>query len=161
MREALSDGNDSYWRKLAATNPLLDNSTGSLTEKLARGEIAVAAARPPEVAEAQQDGAPIKLIWPTDGTPIHGAYMGVTQKAPHPSAARLYLNWVMSKRGQTVQAVNGGDYPVRSGVESPLLNDQPAPKIDEIKPNFVPEQVSIDNRDSWVAQWNQVFGVSG
>jgi len=161
MREKLGNGSDSYWRSLAATKPLLDTSTGSLTEKLARGEIAIAAARPPEIAEAQKDGAPVELIWPTDGTPVHGVYMGVTAKAPHPNAAKLYANWVMSKRGQTVQAQFGADYAVRDGVENPTINDKPAPALTDLQPNFVPDEVSIERRDLWVPEWNKVFGVSG
>lgn len=161
MREKLGNGTDSYWRGLAATKPLLDTSTGSLTEKLARGEIAIAAARPPEVANAQKDGAPLELIYPTDGIPMHSVYIGVTAKAPHPNAAKLYVNWVMSKRGQTVQAVNGGDYAVLDGVESPKLNDASAPALAEIHPNFVSDELSISRRDAWVGEWNNIFGVSG
>jgi iron(III) transport system substrate-binding protein len=161
MREKLGNGTDSYWRSLAATKPLLDASTGSLTEKLARGEIAIAAARPPEIAEAQKDGAPVELIWPSDGTPVHGVYMGVTAKASHPNTAQLYANWVMSKRGQSVQAEFGGDYSVREGVENPILNDKPAPALSEIHPDFVSDELSIERRDEWVPQWNAVFGVSG
>jgi iron(III) transport system substrate-binding protein len=161
MRDKLGNGTDSYWRGLATTKPLLDTSTGSLTEKLARGEIAISAARPPEIAEAQKDGAPIELIWPSDGTPVHGVYMGVTAKAPHPNAAKLYANWVMSNRGQTVQAQYGGDYAVREGVENPTINDKPAPALADIHPDFVSDELSIERRDVWVPEWNKVFGVSG
>jgi iron(III) transport system substrate-binding protein len=161
MRDRLGGGTDSYWKALAAHPPLIDNSSGSLVEKLARGETAIAAARPPEVAASQADGAPLEFIWPTDGVPMFGTYMGVTAKAQHPNAAKLYLNWVMSKRGQTVQSAEGGDYSVRDDVAPPMLNGVSAPPLAEIKPDLVSDQESISRRDAEIPQWNRIFGVTG
>nr|BFE59244.1 ABC transporter substrate-binding protein [Dactylosporangium thailandense] len=161
MRQELSNGSDSYWRKIAATKPLIDTSTGSLTEKLSRGEIAIALARPPEVAGAQKDGAPLKIVWPSDGSPIISAYAGVTAKAPHPNAAKLYLSWLLSKRGQSKLAAEGGDYAIRTDAAPPQLNGQAAPPLADIKAKFAPDADQIAKRDGWLKEWGTVFGIAG
>jgi iron(III) transport system substrate-binding protein len=47
-------------------------------------------------------GAPIVLVYPTEGTPavtLNGALM---KQAPHPNAARLFMNFMYSREGQQI-----------------------------------------------------------
>jgi iron(III) transport system substrate-binding protein len=44
--------------------------------------------------------APIAFVAPADGLPATGLANGVVDKAPHPEAARLFVDWLMSLRGQ-------------------------------------------------------------
>ena len=39
---------------------------------------------------------------PPEGMPAIAIYIGVVNKAPHPQAARLFVDWAMSKRGQQI-----------------------------------------------------------
>ena len=39
---------------------------------------------------------------PPDGLPATPALIGVVNKAPHPEAAKLFVDWALSNRGQTV-----------------------------------------------------------
>lgn len=48
-----------------------------------------------------KDGAPIRWLFPRP-TPDYGnAWLALSRYAPHPNAARLFLNWLMSDRGAT------------------------------------------------------------
>jgi len=147
-----------YWQQLADTKPSLESSVGSLAEKLGRGEVAVAAARPPEVGELQEQGAPVDFVWPEDGTPTFNFFSGTVAKAKHPNAAKVYLNWVLSKRGQSVLAAEGGDYPVHNEVDPPVINEKKVPPLDEIKPYLAKKQEWVERRKPWIAEWNKVFG---
>ncbi len=40
------------------------------------------------------------MVFPPDGLPATPLVVGVVDKAPHPNAARLYIDWAMAKRGQ-------------------------------------------------------------
>jgi iron(III) transport system substrate-binding protein len=50
--------------------------------------------------EAKNEGAPIDMIWWTEGTATASFSGAVVAKAPHPNAARLLLRWLLSKEGQ-------------------------------------------------------------
>jgi ABC-type Fe3+ transport system substrate-binding protein len=41
----------------------------------------------------------------------------ISKDAPHPNAARLYVNWITSKEGQEFLVKNGGRIPVRTDVD--------------------------------------------
>ena len=48
----------------------------------------------------KRDGAPVEIIFPSDGVPLNYYAAGVTKTAANPNAAKLFLNWCMSEEGQ-------------------------------------------------------------
>lgn len=148
----------SFLQKLATQSPVLDTSTSDVTERLARGEVAVAIGRPGDLAAAK--GAPIKIVFPSDGVP--GAYwaMGVTSTAPDPAAAQVFLNWSMSKRGQTDLSTLVQDYPVAQGAPNPTNNGAPLPTLAQVKAYIPPLSDYLKNRTPWTNEWDQIFHYS-
>jgi ABC-type Fe3+ transport system substrate-binding protein len=69
------------------------------------------------VASARKEGAPIKVIKPQDGVILIPIGMAVVKNGPHPNAARLFIDWMLSEEGQAVVA-QGGDTPARAGVHA-------------------------------------------
>jgi iron(III) transport system substrate-binding protein len=149
---------DDYWGKLAAAKPVLESSVGSLAEKLGRGEVALAAARPPEVGGLQEQGAPVEFVWPEDGTPMFNFYIAQVAKGKHPNAAQVYINWALSKRGQSVLATEGGDYPVNPSAALPVINGKELPSLESVQPVIADSKDWVSLRDQWIAEWNAVFG---
>src|SRR6185312_1699656 len=49
-----------------------------------------------------QKNAPIAFVAPPDGLPATPTLAGVVDKAPHPEAAKLFIDWLLSPRGQAV-----------------------------------------------------------
>jgi ABC-type Fe3+ transport system substrate-binding protein len=47
-------------------------------------------------------GAPIEQVIPTDAPMISYKYLGVPRNAPHPNAAKLWINYILSREGQDV-----------------------------------------------------------
>jgi iron(III) transport system substrate-binding protein len=46
-----------------------------------------------------QDGAPIRWLFPNPTPEFGNSWQGINMHAPHPNAARLFLNWTMSDKG--------------------------------------------------------------
>jgi iron(III) transport system substrate-binding protein len=149
-----------YLEKLAAQDPVFDESIAAVSERLARGEVAVAISRPGDLGESMENGAPIKLVWPHDGVP--GAYwaIGVTKPGKHPSAGQVYENWIMAKRGQTLISELVKDYPVAPGAPQPTQNGEPLPTLEEAKPFMGTYEDYLGNRSSWTEDWTRIFRYS-
>lgn len=58
----------------------------------------------------------IGVIWPQDYTLVLSRVAFITRDARHPQAARLWLDHLLSRRGQTVLARNAGLFAVREDV---------------------------------------------
>ncbi len=94
-----------YWRNFAKQEPAIMRDQRLLIEWVARGKYAIAfAPRPPEVAEFKTAGAPIEYIMPEEGTYLStgSGAIALINKARHPNAAKVFLNWLLSREGQTV-----------------------------------------------------------
>ena len=55
-----------------------------------------------ETASIISAGAPIRVVPMKDGTPIGPNVVAAVAGAPHPNAAQLFLNWIMTYEGQVV-----------------------------------------------------------
>jgi ABC-type Fe3+ transport system substrate-binding protein len=98
-------------------------------------------------------GAPVAWV---KMQPLVGLFsiMGVTKDAPHPNAARLFEDYVLSPEGQAVFAAN--DY-------LPADPDIPA-RIADLKPeaghfvvNYITPEMTRDDLPKWTAIYHEVF----
>ncbi len=95
------------------------------TEWLARGKYPVAVGSQPElIAEFTKAGAPIKVKMLAEGTTLIGAGGGIVflKNAPHPNAARVFVNWVLSKEAGTIAAKAFGAQSAREDVATDFLD---------------------------------------
>ena len=90
-----------YFQKLGKQHVLQVQSAAEPPKKVAQGE------RPIEadggeyfVLQMRSQGAPLEIIYPTEGTPSIPGGAGVVIDAPHPNAARLFALYVFSQQGQ-------------------------------------------------------------
>jgi ABC-type Fe3+ transport system substrate-binding protein len=93
-----------YMKALAKQVVLVRNVMDS-ADDVARGRFAAGIAA--ETTRGQQhllQGAPVKFIQPKEGS--HLAVLGTSllPNAPHPNAAKLFLNWFYTKDGQNLYA---------------------------------------------------------
>ena len=93
----------SYYEKLGRQSVMQVQSGTEPPKKLALGARAVAVdgAEPVFLGEIER-GAPIKLIYPSEGTPLVEPGAGVMKDAPHPNAARLLASFLFSREGQQI-----------------------------------------------------------
>src|SRR6266436_485006 len=91
-----------FWQEFAKQRPKGFDSRAQLFDRLAKGDDRVCAlAEYAGYTLFKEKGAPIAFVAPEDGLPAAALLNGIADKAPHPHAARLFVDWLMSNRGQT------------------------------------------------------------
>lgn len=90
-----------YFEKLGKQKVMQIQSSTEPPKKLSLGERAVAADGLEYMHLTLQDnGAPIAIVYPTEGTPIIPGCTGIAKNAPHPNAAKLFMNFIASRDTQ-------------------------------------------------------------
>lgn len=136
-----------FFRKLAAMKPQMRTGHTLMAELVASGEIPLAATIYNHNAERLKvKGAPIdwKPLKPTFGRP-NG--VSVAKNAPHPHAALLFVDFMLSLDGQKLLQKRNR-VPASDKVDS-KLNDFPYQMIDPV--------VVIDEADKWEKRWSELF----
>lgn len=117
---------DDYWRQLAPQMVYF----GALQEQfraVGRGEFKVALdASVSTILPLIAEGAPLKLVPLDEGTITQGESTIVIKGAPHPNAAKLFADWILSAEGQEVYVKAASLSSMRKGVPSYII---PAAKL--------------------------------
>ncbi len=136
-----------FFKKLAAARPEIRTGHTLMAELVASGEIAIAATIYNHNAERLiVKGAPIrwKALKPTFGRPNA---IGVTRRAPHPYAALLFSDFMLSHEGQTL-IKERNRVPASRTVDT-QLNKFPFEMIDPA--------ITLDEADKWEKLWSELF----
>ena len=88
---------------------------------MVRGDVWIASLIDPAVITALADGAPIAAVYPDTGVPAALANAFVPAKAPNPAVGKLFVNWLLSEKGQTALQDSSGAPVTRPGVKPPKL----------------------------------------
>jgi iron(III) transport system substrate-binding protein len=145
---------EDYWAKQAATHPVLYPSGAGMSDAMVRGEVAMGPLIYNAVYPKQKDGAPISAVFPPEGVPANPYATGIPKTATHVNAAKLYLNWCLSKEGQTFMIKEQGN--LTSLKVAPAYPETFDPKVVKVwYPNF--EQY-VKLHGPWVADWDKTFG---
>ncbi|MBI4334162.1 MAG: extracellular solute-binding protein [Chloroflexi bacterium] len=120
-----------YMRSLARMDVVFINDRRLQVEWVARGKYPLGlATMEAEVTEFTKLGAPLRPVIPQEGSYLtHGAgVVSVFAKAPHPKAAKLFVNWLLSREGQTIYSRAEGNQSARVDVSTDHL---PSDKVRE------------------------------
>lgn len=93
-----------YFKQLAKQEPFIGRDDRQMVEGVARGKFAIGVGLKTEiVSEFKNAGASIVHIVPKEGTYMvsAGGNVVLINRAPHPNAARVFINWLLTKEGQT------------------------------------------------------------
>jgi iron(III) transport system substrate-binding protein len=95
-------GNE-FWQEFSKQRPKGFDSRAQLFDRLAKGDDRLCAlAEYAGYTLFREKGADIDFVAPADGLPATPIFIGVVNKAPHPEAAKLFVDWALSGRGQIV-----------------------------------------------------------
>jgi iron(III) transport system substrate-binding protein len=136
-----------FFRKLAATRPEIRTGHTLMAELVVSGEIPIAATIYNHNAERLTvKGAPIrwKALKPTFGRPNA---IGVARRAPHPHAALLFADFMLSPEGQNL-IKERNRVPSSRKVDT-QLNKFPFEMIDP--------SITLDEADKWEKLWSELF----
>jgi iron(III) transport system substrate-binding protein len=145
-----------YFKAIAATDPLVVQSTIDVTNKVVGGERAIGAGSNDYSNYTQlKKGQPIKILQPSEGVPLIVSPQGIVKTAPHPNAAKLFVEYSLSRDGQAFLVNEGGLYSVREDVPQP---DDHAP-LKDVKVLLPDPQDILKNRTNILRQFAELFGV--
>jgi iron(III) transport system substrate-binding protein len=92
-----------YFEKLAKQRVLQVQSATDTPKKIQLGERAVMVDGAGYlVIRLKEDGQPVEVVYPQEGTPVATSPSAVFKSAPNPNAARLFQNWMHSREAQQV-----------------------------------------------------------
>jgi len=136
--------------KRYADQDLIINQGRTLSMQLMiSGEFPIAKAAFHRALQMKKKGAPIQ--WVSFPTPVLVAMRALVllANAPHPNAGKLFINWMLSKEGQTV--LNSIDrHPVRKDIKVD-------PVLEKIRANLFPIQpVSSDETTAYMKEFNRI-----
>jgi iron(III) transport system substrate-binding protein len=102
-----------WLENMRANGALLAYQTGQLMEAVSSGRRPIGLGRDVEAADAQRSGAPLKYVIAAEGFSYQFTTASVNSRAPHPYAARLFVDWLMSAEAK--QVIRRGGYGVPAG----------------------------------------------
>lgn len=136
-----------YFRRLSAMRPDVRKGHVLLAELVAAGEVPVGLTMyNSNIESLKRKGAPIDFV-PVQPVAARPQGIGVARNAPHPHAAVLFADFVLSPEGQKLFE-SMGRVPASSRVKSALNNFS----FTMIDPATV-----LDEADKWEKLWNGFF----
>ncbi len=151
---------DDFWKTFGSQLPHALDSRVKVFDRLSKGDDCVASVGElGGYALFKKRGAPVELVIPAEGLTGAPVVAGIADRAPHPEAAKLFIDWYMSKRGQSfAQAEPNLIYPsVRDAMP-------PVPALGKRLADFkllVPTDW-VDyaaQHQTFLDQWNDVLGL--
>ena len=96
---------EGFVKQFAAQKARLYTNNNDLADKLASGEISIGVAPPAFFESRKQAGQPVDWVRAADTT-YFGNYglAAIASNAPHPNAAKLWMDFLLSKEGQQILA---------------------------------------------------------
>lgn len=139
-----------FVKGLAANKPMFVASFGPTPAPVESGEKLIAISMPKYIITK----APAPLDWARLEQPMFGTprAIAVTSKAPHPAAARLFVDYWLSKKSMDMLAKDVGEYVLAPGVFPPIDGINKA-KVIAIR------ELSDDEIQKWGNQFKKIFDV--
>ena len=145
---------EDYWKKQADLGITLYPSGAPTSDSLVRGEISIAPLLYNIIYTKIVEGAPAEAIFAPEGVPIVPYADGIPKTSKSPNAAKLFMNWRLSKEGQAFQIEKLGN--ISSMKEPPALPKGWDAKVIKV---WVPEFKQFESlRDKWMDDWNKTYG---
>ncbi|WP_297323155.1 ABC transporter substrate-binding protein [uncultured Bartonella sp.] len=158
--------NDDLWSLVKAfgtTDTKFYVSTGTMLEKIGAGEHAIAynIIGPYAYLRAARDQN-VKIVVPEDFTLILSRSAYIVKNASHPNAARVFLDYLLSRPGQMVIANEAHLFSIRADVEGEATAARLTTQYGEhLKPVSVNDSLADDlspvKRMTFFRKWDQVF----
>jgi iron(III) transport system substrate-binding protein len=139
-----------YFEALAKQKILQVQSSTDPPKKLALAERAVLAdGNDYNLMQLKEQGAPVEVVYASEGTPLISAPTGILKQAPNPNAARLFYGWLHGIEAQQLLVDFACQHPVHAQTkekpgrrklsEIKLMQEDPAgveKAADEIKARY-------------------------
>jgi iron(III) transport system substrate-binding protein len=126
-------GEDFIKKLYVEQKPMISRDTRQITDGLARGTYPISlGAEDAEVAKLKKEGLPIESL--ENLNDLYGeisasfGQVAIIDSAPHPNAAKVFVNWIASKEGNEIFNKAMGTVPTRNDIDESFLPPEIIPK---------------------------------
>ena len=121
-----------YFKKLELNKPRIGRSINDTVTMLNAKESIVAAGPSATTLESRAKGNPLAVVYPEDGAVLMVSASGILKNAPAPNAAKLFMEYLLSREGNEVMVQQHQD-PVNKHVK-PMAGGKSIAEIKTIRP---------------------------
>ncbi len=156
LRKLYGDG---FWKEFAKQKPRGFDSRAQLFDRLSKGDDAVCGmAEYAGYVLVKEKGADIELVEPPDGLTATPIILGIPTKAPHPEAAKLFIDWALSLRGQAVY--QGAKILLYGSVRPDAPPMATGKRLSDFKLLFPSDWSDfVATHGTFVKEWNAIMGL--
>jgi iron(III) transport system substrate-binding protein len=140
-----------YFRRLKDNGVVVEQSNGTVAQKLASGEFWVASVVDFFLRDMKAKGSPVDHVWPREGAILIPTPIGIVQGARNVAGAQAFLRYLYSPDGQRL-FVQQGYVPVLPGIEGP--KGMPPEKLDILPTD---EGYIAAHREELKARYRELF----
>jgi iron(III) transport system substrate-binding protein len=126
-----------------------------LNQKLVRQEGLLSIWDLPDILLSKRDGLPLGYVFPRSGTPVIEDAIGVVRGAPHPAAARAFVEWVGSAAAQLLAAREVYRLPARRDLPNDSLPEWARTVFQEMRVADVDWDLLAAHGDEWMRHWDE------
>jgi iron(III) transport system substrate-binding protein len=146
-----------FWHDLLTRQkPRIYFQTSDLAQALIKGEIDVAGEFSTNTVYNYRvkKGNPLQGIYPTEGVPFVVNPIAIMKKAKHPDEAKIFFNYVLSHRGQSIMQNTNFKYSVVSDI-TPLNGLPPLNALKVLLPENADQYSS--KRDQYINEYGSLL----
>jgi len=138
-----------FMRKLAAQDLYQRDNKTLLTQLLAAREFPMLANTfLDEVVNLKKQGAHVEWMPGHNPIPAGSHLIGVYSHSPHPNAAKLFIDFLLSDEGQRVLTIKSHKFPVKPGIDTELTRIVKGYEIYPLLPAMMSDYASINKQFS-------------
>lgn len=143
-----------FVQKLKANNTTETRLQTEAIQAVARGEKQVTIVAQAFAYLLLKQKAPLAVVWPAEGVVMAEMTMFIARKAPHPNAARVLANHLLSADYQAATFPKVGAYSAVTGVVAPDL----FPPLASLKIHPTNLDELLAQRGEILARWRKIMG---
>ncbi len=146
-----------YFKKLAEMKPTFVVRSEQTANQIVTGQDTFAfSGMPTRAYQFNKRGAKLKFLLPKEGVILLPQAIFVLAKAPHPSAAKLWMDFILSEAGQKILVEYEALISGRTGFASPIPDyAPPIDKLNVIKIDW--EKITAEDESKAKAEWLSIF----
>ena len=146
-----------YFKRVAEMKPTFIVRSEQIANQIVTGQDTFAfSGMPTRAYQFNKRGAQLKFLLPKEGVVLLPQAIFILAKAPHPSAAKLWLDFMLSDTAQKILVENEALISGRAGFVSPIPEyAPPIDKLNVIKIDW--ENITAEDQNKAKAEWLSIF----
>ena len=155
IKEAVSPD---YWQKFGDLQPRAFDSYVQQFDRTVNGQDQmINTAQYSGYLQFKAKGAPIAFVAPTEGVTAAPSVMGAVDQAPHPEAAKLFMDWYTGVPGQKAYVEATALYSVRKDVPPPAGGEPITSFAKLLSPTDW--DAFLKTHKQFVTEWDKMMGM--